>query len=608
MKNKSTLLVLMFAFLCLACNNDDNASNLNDPNSTGNNENTQAFINQYFGNETSRSFLGTVIDKNRNPIEGVLISIGGNTASTDSNGVFIISDASVNERFAYIKAEKAGYIHASRAVVPSQGTNKVTIMMLEDTIVGATSSGTSEIISMDNGASVSLQGDYIKADGTSYDGNVDVIMHFLDPTDEGINDQMPGMLYAANSNNEERMLQTFGMLAVELRGSGGEDLNLAEGSTAEITVPLDPSLVTNAPATIPLWYFDEASGYWKEEGQATLVGNTYVGTVAHFSFWNCDIPAEAINLCITITDESNKPLTNLQLTITSSLYGTTHGSTNEIGEVCGLVPSNEVLVLNLHLSGICGNVSLQTENIGPFAQDSMVTIVLNNNPDFINETVIGEFKTCDGDPVTEGYVNLNYGGQNFIDVIDNGNFEINLIRCSNENNFTIRGADYASFQMTDNISYTFITPLTNIGTLSACNSVEEFIQYKIDNNDTVTLFENILASLHEEGHPLALGPALQIYAPSNSIGGNNCLSLYGTLNPDPFIGTYDVLVPHDSEDTGMFITSCFTVSSLNNNIIYNLNSFGEVGEYIDLNFSGDYEDYQGNAHTITAVIHVLRDQ
>jgi hypothetical protein len=47
---------------------------------------------------------------------------------------------------------------------------------------------------------------------------------------------------------------------------------------------------------------------------------------------------------------------------------------------------------------------------------------------------------------------------------------------------------------------------------------------------------------------------------------------------------------------------------VNNFIEYNLSAFGSaIGEYIDLNFSGAYEDYQGVSHTITGVIHVKRD-
>ena len=57
-----------------------------------------------------------------------------------------------------------------------------------------------------------------------------------------------------------------------------------------------------------------------------------------------------------------------------------------------------------------------------------------------------------------------------------------------------------------------------------------------------------------------------------------------------------------------FIGECLSVSNTNNNIIYNLTTLGAIGEYIDINFSGDYEDYDGNPHTINGIVHLLRDQ
>jgi hypothetical protein len=50
--------------------------------------------------------------------------------------------------------------------------------------------------------------------------------------------------------------------------------------------------LSTAPATIPLWYFDEDKGVWQEEGSATKQGNKYIGTVSHFTDWNCDEPEE----------------------------------------------------------------------------------------------------------------------------------------------------------------------------------------------------------------------------------------------------------------------------------------------------------------------------
>ncbi len=602
-KFPNLILVLLFSTLMItSCQQDDGNSGGGEQQ-----EDIPDTFSEYFGNTVSRNFLGNVIDTNKNPIEGVTITIGSETATTDSNGVFIINDANVKERFGFIKAEKTGYIHGSRAVVPSNGTNKVTIMLLEATVVGTVNSGSAQTVSMGNGSSVSFDGNFVKEDGSEYSGSVDVIMHHLDPADEDMPMQMPGMLYAENEDGAERMLQTLGMLAVELRGTGGEDLNLPEGSTSEIKIPLDPSLMGIAPTTIPLWYFNEVNGYWKEEGQATLQGNMYVGTVAHFSFWNCDIPAEAITLCITATDDETNTLGNLSISITSAAFGTTYGYTNEIGEVCGYVPSDETLVLNVYSYDFCDNTPLYTESIGSFTMDSDISIIVPDNADIIAETVIGNFNTCDDNAVTDGYVQLTYGGQTFTDAVSDGTFEINLLRCIDENTFQIKGSDYVNLQTTDSISYTFTTPLTNIGTISACNSIDEFIQYTIDDVETVFIFEDISANFYLAGQGQTTnGPSIDIFGNGNN-DTNTCFYMYGVLNDPDYLGTYDNYDFNDVNDTGFFIGECLSVSNDNNNITYNLSDIGEVGEYIDINFTGNYEDSNGDPHTITGIVHVYRD-
>ena len=593
-----TLLILLSALT--SCEKDDGDSTINDPQ-----ENVPDTFSEYFGSEISRDFLGTVIDKNHNPIEGATITIGGETAMTDSNGVFIINNATVNQRFGYIKAEKAGYIHGSRSIVPSNGTNKVTIMLLEETIVGTVSSGSSETVTSADGSSVSFDGNFIKEDGTSYSGSVDVIMHHLDPADEDMPMQMPGMLYAENEGGAERMLQTLGMLAVELRGSGGEDLNLAEGSTSEIRIPVDASLMSIAPATIPLWYFDEANGYWKEEGQATLEGNMYVGTVSHFSFWNCDIPAEAITLCLTATDEDNVELANMAVSITSTTFGTTYGYTNENGEVCGYVPSNESLVLNVYSYDLCGDAPLNTETVGPFTMDSSITIVVPDNPDVIQETVVGTFNTCSGDAVTDGYVQIGYGTQVFTDAVTNGNFEINLLRCSDNNTFSVEASDFVNLQSTDSISYTFSSPITNIGTITACNTITEFIQYTIDDGDSVLFTDNISTSFYINGDMI---PRLSISSYSNNQQFGFYFQFRLNDNP-PYTGEYTVTGFNDAIGFGSESQELpFFGDDPNNDVISYITNFGDVGEYIDVNFSGNFMGLDGNLHSVVGVIHALRNE
>ncbi len=597
MKTKLFFMLCLLATV-LSCEKDGTPST-----QPGNDNPTNFFEN--FGSEINRSFIGKVIDINQNPIENVTISVGSVQVETDAQGVFIIEDATVNERFAYIKAEKVGYIHGSRSVNPTNGINKISIMLLEETVAGTTNSGEQKTIAISNGASVALNGAYIKEDGTAYSGSLDVIVHHLDPTDSMVELQMPGMLYAENSENEERMLQTLGMLAVELRGSAGEDLNLAEGSTAEIKIPVDASLMAMAPATIPLWYFDEAKGYWIEEGVATLVGDAYVGTVSHFSFWNCDIPAEAINLCVTVTDDNGFPVANTNVTITSTTFGTRGGYTNDVGEVCGLVPSGETLEINVFEYAICGSNTIYTAAIGPYTTDSTLDVTITSSSDIISETVTGVFNDCNDNPVENGYVVLSYGNQQFFSSVENGVFEINMLRCSSVNSFAIEAIDYDNLQTTGEINYTFNSPETDLGDLSACNAITEFIQYTIDDdpNQDVLIATGIQASFDPSG---AANGGLNIFGQGDA-GSNDCFYLFGILNDAPYVGTYNAIGFDNSNGPGMNIGECIDVSSENNNIVYNLTALGDVGEYIDINFSGTYEDRSGNPHSITGVVHVIRD-
>ena len=102
------------------------------------------------------------------------------------------------------------------------------------------------------------------------------------------------MLLGQNTGGEANLLETFGMLTVELTGSNNEKLQIT--SDSELKFPIANEQLSTAPNTIPLWYFDEENGYWIEDGEATKVGNQYVGTVSHFTPWNVDIPLPNENI------------------------------------------------------------------------------------------------------------------------------------------------------------------------------------------------------------------------------------------------------------------------------------------------------------------------
>lgn len=111
---------------------------------------------------------------------------------------------------------------------------------------------------------------------------------------------MPGDLRGISTDGSLKTLTTYGMAAVELTGALGELLQIAPGQKASLTMPIPVAILSNAPATIPLWSFDEAKGLWKEEGQAIKTGSNYVGDVSHFSFWNCDVPNNYVQFNCTV--------------------------------------------------------------------------------------------------------------------------------------------------------------------------------------------------------------------------------------------------------------------------------------------------------------------
>ncbi|WP_299890704.1 carboxypeptidase-like regulatory domain-containing protein [uncultured Lacinutrix sp.] len=491
MKSIKNIILLVLLFSIAACENDNNVP-INETTEQGD---VNPFL-ENFGADIQARFIGTVVNEQNNPVVGAEISIGTESTTTDSNGVFSILDATVYEKFAYITVSKDGFIDGSRSLVPTAGVNQVKIMLLSIEPTAVIISGQPLTIDLPDGAEVELPGDFQNELGQPYQGNISVTVRSLSVDDENMPLQMPGALLAENATGDLRVLETYGMLSVELRGDNGEELTIASGSTATIRIPV-VSTITNPPATIPLWYFDEDNGYWKEEGMATLDGNRYVGDVSHFSFWNCDAPFETIDFCVTMVDENNVPLTNTLVQITTDIATwspTTSGWTNSDGLVCGLLPANESLVLTVPDYG-CVNNNFTT-TIGPFSDNQNITITVVDST-ALTTTLTATLNDCNGDPITNGYLQLLYNGQfSTIPVVD-GMFSSVINYCASDTTYSIQLVDVANGQSSDVISGNFISPTTDLGSQMSCNTlgdadsdgvldIDEDINsdFNFDNDDT----------------------------------------------------------------------------------------------------------------------------
>jgi hypothetical protein len=576
------ILVLFIPFLFNSCSNDSGI----DENSVDTPLN--------FGNEVSKNFTGQIVDESNNPVANVVITVGNKTANTDRNGVFIINNATVHEKFAFIKAKKTGYLDGSRSLVPTNGMNYARITLLSGTIVGTVNSGASGSVSLSNGSKVTFDGSFKTETGQPYSGVVSVIMKHLDPADPSTVDKMPGMLLAANSRGEERVLETYGMMNIELRGAASQKLQLS--TTAQIEMPISTTQLASAPATIPLWHFDETLGYWKEEGAATKQGTKYVGTVSHFSWWNCDVQFPTVRLCVTVVNSNGAPLANARVGIRRATNSyTVNGFTNSQGQVCGLVPANETLTMVVFDS--CGN-AVSTSSIGPFSADTTLPNLVISNASIQSTLVQGTILKCDGTNVTNGYVLMRYGNQSLMGIVNNGTFSLTMLVCSTTNTaFSLEGFDYDNLQTTNPINFTFTSPITNVGNITACNSISEFISYRIDSNPVRYIISNITANVGTTSGTNSPGLLINGFN-SNTPNTNQRFNLFGNTN-----------IP------GIYTTSMFSIESpetgpINiqtvNAVSFNLSSVGAIGQYIDITFNGTYTNSTGS-HTINGVAHVIRD-
>ena len=77
------------------------------------------------------------------------------------------------------------------------------------------------------------------------------------------------------------------------------------------------------------------------------ISYTYVGAVAHFSFWASGQLTQSITLHATFKDSSGASLSNNLVTITSAKNGVTNGYTDSSGTISGLVPAGDTLVLKV---------------------------------------------------------------------------------------------------------------------------------------------------------------------------------------------------------------------------------------------------------------------
>jgi len=544
------------------------------------------------------SLQGRVLDENGLPVQDAAVSSGGGaTTTTDVNGIFKFTNIQLSSRFGFVKVVKQGYFTGSRTQITTAGSsNYITINLLPRVAKGVFPVASGGTVTVQGGNTVSFDGASVMNAGTgaAYSGTVHVFAAYLDPKDGNLPAIMPGDLRGISAAGKETGLQTFGMMAVELEGDGGEKLQIATGKKATLTMAIPASLQASAPATIPLWYFNDTTGKWMEQGSAAKLGNTYTGQVGHFSYWNCDMPVGLVNFKLYLKDQQGHPVAYTNVQFRTSNYGLRGGSTDSTGFVSGWVIKNETMTLEV--TNRCGEV-LYSQSVGPALADmdlGTLTVTLNSG----TVTVTGKVVDCSNTPVTTGFVNIQVDGLNYRTAVANGNFSQSIIRCNaTQAEMKLTAGDYSSQQIGTASSVSVTSGQVNAGQLVACGeNFTQFVKVTLDGTDysVTNPPDDSLFFFRQDT--------------SSFIYSNTSFSI-----PNP--RTINFRIDHLTQTGSQYIMALYIAIGNNHynqvglgTISCTITTFGQVGSgYIEGTFDGTVQDDAKQPHPVTGSFKVLRN-
>ncbi|MBE2219151.1 MAG: carboxypeptidase regulatory-like domain-containing protein [Ignavibacteria bacterium] len=521
------------------------------------------------------SISGIVVNENNEPISGVTVSAHGQVKTSGANGEFMFTDISVPQNRFFVKAEKSGYYSATRGDQPKSGGTVVKLTMMPKSVthtINSTSGGTADL---GNGSKVEIQpGSVVNSSGTTYDGPVNMSVVYMDPTDVKFSETVAGGdMMARRSDSTDAILYSYGIMKVEMESPSGEKLNVTGGKPSTITTTIPASLVAQAPSTIPLWYFDENTGLWREEGVATKQGNKYVGTVNHFTDWNNDYPGYLTRVEGKVVDCQNQPMPGIVVKI-----GQTIAVTDEFGNYVRTVPT-----------GVDFTISVEpTQNFGMTSTPINVPALTNNQVYQVPlcqlscfPVLVGSFKNCNGENIY-GVLSVFWDGQNQgIMATQSSGFRVYV---APNKQARLKFTSYSG-EIIDTVVQTPSSPVTlNLGDLRTCGG-----QTNCSNSFVITG-----AGYNNKFVSLASAVSLGIYYTQDTITGVTCAAM----------DTVSFSLVFPGKTTGLFTeqSGALTYKTLNSaaakTLTINVTEYGAVGDHIKGTFAGTFMSQAGEL-TIT---------
>lgn len=375
------------------------------------------------GNNTmsvATTIVGIISNESGEGMGNVVVSAHGQTVTTNEHGLFLIRNIDVPEGRCFVIAKKDGYFTASRAEIPKSGGvthMRLGLMRMEATYTLQSAAGGTVTLAEGGSVQFPVNG-FVTAAGEPYTGVVKIAARWLNPASPDFFQFFPGDFAARRTDGSEAFLYSFGVLNVELFTQNGAKLNLAPGKKAVLRYPVPAGMQQLAPSSMPLWYFDETSGMWKEEGHAVKQGNIYTGEVAHFTPWNCDVPVpmavvEGQVHCNT------QPVANVIVRV-----GQSEVVTDNEGRYRCAVRADITTSISIEADRNDGISTIAPVSVGPLTQNGVFVqdLTVGTCPSYLTGTLMD----CNARP-TEGLVEITTpNGYNYMLVGSDGAFTVRV--------------------------------------------------------------------------------------------------------------------------------------------------------------------------------------
>lgn len=438
------------------------------------------------------SLYGKVMNEQGAPVENATVELANApipmTTTTDTYGQFEFIDINVKGRSAFLKVNAEGKLKGfRRASVLANSLNYTEVQLWDKEVAGRINAQTGGLVSTSEGASLSLPANaVVDQNGNPYAGEISVVMQWIDPSSDQLYRQLVGDLSGIDQAGNDVVLGTFGMMGVELLDEAGNELQIAENMRAELTWPVPQSRMSEAPQTIPLWSYDEVLGTWIEEEIAAQQGNTFVGQVSHFSYWNLDWKGASISVTgnVTYKGSPGQVLNTFRATIRNPLFGESGGFLTADGSFqFDRFPANEVF--SLEIKNICGE-ALFSKEIGPFSQNEDIGTI-NILEDETEETIVrGIARDCAQNPIEGAFVQLLLDSTNYYTGLTeaDGSFELRIPFCGSSTTADLFILDKVNTLVSDPepIEWSSQGPL-ELGDIRVCDQAPAFIQMTLDTNE-----------------------------------------------------------------------------------------------------------------------------